>query len=354
MRKALLLRNHVFARQLWSRQLCSHPHLRPLRTVMDDLAVLQAAADLAWHSMYLSLMYALENGTDDIQQCVNVALGLSYNIAHDITSAVATENAILRALRQCSPPLEDLRKALAQASRDIRDVIVLQVQMQVPITSRRAFIAGLEKAYGGPVEETTCARLMHAHQKKVAVLFPHSFMSKTAQDKPQRRRLPRGKDAAVAASASSSACAAAEVDEERAEEWKENQAEQHDAAAPAELEAASAAALENEQEEQMQEDLGEASAAAAASPSACNMAEVEVEEEKAEEEAGQHDAAAPVEPVPAAPAELEAALAAALGREEEVVVQGDLSEAEELRSLMASSIEDYLYGFCPLEYEVVD
>ena len=80
------------------------------------------------------------------------------------------------------------KRALETAMLQIRDIIVLRVQMGVPLTSRAHFISNLEDAYHGQLQRNTLAQLLHAHSKVVGSLFPHCFKSNSKKKRPAGRR----------------------------------------------------------------------------------------------------------------------------------------------------------------------
>ena len=88
------------------------------------------------------------------------------------------------------------RHALDAAKLHIRDIIVLRVQMGVPLESRANFISNLKEAYSGDLPHNTLCRLLHAHSKALAPLFPHCFSSINQRNRRARPRRDRGTQSA--------------------------------------------------------------------------------------------------------------------------------------------------------------
>ena len=88
-------------------------------------------------------------------------------------------------------------KALEQALRKIRDVIVLRTQMACSDKTRDTFMKTLEEAYGEPLQQDHQAKLMVAHRKVVPGKVKDIFLSKSAVvnlQKPHGPRLKRSRD----------------------------------------------------------------------------------------------------------------------------------------------------------------
>ena len=110
-----------------------------------------------------------------------------------ISLAIHAENATRRALTAL--PKEKPRRALECAEKRIRDAIVLRVQMNAPLGSRKTFMKTLEEAYEGDLTLDAKSKMMHAHNKVIGPLFMHSFISRGKQEIAARHSNPRGKRA---------------------------------------------------------------------------------------------------------------------------------------------------------------
>ena len=117
-----------------------------------------------------------------------------------IRVGIEAENATSRAILTCHPKISrtsPLFKALEQALRKIRDVIVLRTQMACSDKTRDTFMKTLRDAYGEPLQREHEAKLMVAHKKVVPPIVKDIFLSKSAivnLQKPHGPRMKRTRD----------------------------------------------------------------------------------------------------------------------------------------------------------------
>jgi len=157
-----------------------------------ELTVLQDALRQAEEKAITSLDKAVR--VADNREVIQSAMAARTQLVNNTQTtrlAINAENATLRAL--VMSPSGHVRRALEQAERSIRDVVVLRAQLGVPVGCRSTFIKTLEDAYGGKLPRNGFARLMHAHQMTVGRLFKHAFVSNSRKENAGRRQGPRGK-----------------------------------------------------------------------------------------------------------------------------------------------------------------
>ena len=194
----------------------------PIMPVGEDRRMLQIAAELATEHALTALALAEELATQTDAKCAALIIqhaqdARGHLTAHDgyIQRLIWAHNCLDRATSMC-PAECDLRTALEVASKRIRDRMVMDTQMCVPLTSRTRFMEALDEAFGGDLHTGLRAKLMHSHSKIVCRLCPHAFLSNSRMENTKRRHGPRGKrsrdrkrQAAETAAAAAAAAAAA-------------------------------------------------------------------------------------------------------------------------------------------------
>ena len=165
------------------------PSGEDLAAIQDTLAEVERQAIASLDSDVI-----FSAAKSEVANCAVTARDQLVDPSRRTVLAINASNAIERALSY--GPDRTSRKALEEAARCTRDVIVLRLQSQVPLGSRAMFISALEEAYGvdrGALPKDILAKLMHAHCKVVCPLFKHAFVSISCQENAARRHGPRGK-----------------------------------------------------------------------------------------------------------------------------------------------------------------
>jgi hypothetical protein len=173
-----------------------------------DWGTSSAAASVDTNMMYKINFRAQEKEVEAIDS-LNSCLALAYSSCAQM-SIMSIEHALQR-LQECLEYTRNamlafvstsrgrascrdgaLRKAFDKALKSVRDCLVWRVQLSVPWGNREAFLAELERAYGGTVNQEMLAQFLHSHSKTICEEFPSAFLSNCKM----RRRAPRPPKAA--------------------------------------------------------------------------------------------------------------------------------------------------------------